>query len=549
MSIFKIFRQRSKYFYLFVLVLGCVSSITYTGILMFLNTAISGTPLPFLAETPALVFVALITISFICSSFFQNYMVDITNGILYSLELSIVDRVRRAGYESFEKLGGERIYSAIGDTHILSRVPEAAVNLINSTITVICALTYLMWVSPMGGLTVLGIMGILAAIYLYRNRLIEPQLNQVRDLQDEYYTSLRELLDGFKEIKMSDRRNNNLYEKYIRHNRNKAQTLSNRTSKKYVGNELLGVYSWYVLLGVIIFVLPSMVNLDTVQTTVFITTVLFMISPIAQLIMFFPFYTGVKIAMERIEKIEHELDDIRPAGGKSGTSGRFSSIRFQDITYEYVTPEGVTFTLQPLNLTINNGEIIFVTGGNGSGKTTFINLLTGLYTPASGQIYVDDKPVTWDEYLSFRQSMSAIFSNNYLFRENYDEFDLSENNGRFTSLRRTFNLENILRLDASNARVITRLSRGQQKRLSLMLGLMEEKPLMVLDEWAAEQDPQNRSFFYNVWLEEIRQSGKTIIAVTHDDDYFHLADRVLKFNYGRIVSDGKQADVSEYKMA
>jgi len=547
MNVFKVFKQRSKYFYLFVLVLGIVSSVTYVGILMFLNMAISGTPLPVLNEYPGLAFVALITLSFACSSFFQNYMVNITNGILYSLELSIVEKIRRAKYESFEKLGAEKIYAAIGDTRILSRVPEAAVNLINSTITIFCALAYLMWVSPIGGISVLVLMGILMLIYLYRNNMIERDLNKVRDLQDDYYSSLREMLDGFKEIKMSEQRNNNLYEKHIKRNRNQSESLSNRTSKKYVTNELLGTYSWYVVLGVIMFVLPMIAKLDAVQTTVFITTVLFMISPIAQLIMFFPFYTGVKIAMERIDKIEHALEELPPLQRNSADAAAFTSLRFENITYKYTNENGeVTFSLEPLNVSIHNGEIIFITGGNGSGKTTFINLLTGLYTPLSGQVYINEKPVSWKEYLAFVQNVSVIFSNNYMFQRNYDEHDLSDNNKPFAYFRRMLNLDGILRINSQQGSAVTKLSKGQQKRLALLLSLMENKPLLVLDEWAAEQDPQNRNYFYNMWLEELRQTGKTIIAVTHDDDYYHLADRVIKFNYGRIQSDVNQPELGSY---
>ncbi len=79
------------------------------------------------------------------------------------------------------------------------------------------------------------------------------------------------------------------------------------------------------------------------------------------------------------------------------------------------------------------------------------------------------------------------------------------------------------------------LSTGQRKRLALIQAMMEDKPIYVFDEWAAEQDPQFRRYFYETLLPEFKAQGKTVIAVTHDDRWFHVADRVLKMEYGQIV--------------
>jgi ABC-type siderophore export system fused ATPase/permease subunit len=57
----------------------------------------------------------------------------------------------------------------------------------------------------------------------------------------------------------------------------------------------------------------------------------------------------------------------------------------------------------------------------------------------------------------------------------------------------------------------------------------------VLDEWAADQDPMFRKFFYETILTDLRKQGKTIIAATHDDKYFGIADRILKMEYGELV--------------
>jgi len=81
------------------------------------------------------------------------------------------------------------------------------------------------------------------------------------------------------------------------------------------------------------------------------------------------------------------------------------------------------------------------------------------------------------------------------------------------------------------------LSTGQRKRLALLVTLLEDRPIIVLDEWAAEQDPEFRQFFYEELLAELKSRNKTIIAISHDDKYFRCADRVIRLEFGRIVSD------------
>lgn len=535
MHLLKLFRIKSSSFYVFLVLLGIMSSLTNVGILLLINTAIGGKSITLFGDYNYLAFIGLIAISFLSTRYFQHYMVDLTNNIMYGLELTIVQKVRNASFESFEKLGPERIYAAIGDTRVLSRVPEIFVTLINSAITLLCSLAYLFWVSPMGGLTVLVLMIALLVLYLVRNTRIQRDMNLVRDLQDSYYSYLRELLGAFKQVRISPIRSNTLFSKFILANRNKSKTLSISASRKYVVNELIGVYSWYIVLGIIIFLLPVAFKADQSQVAAFITTVLFMMSPVAQLIMMFPLYTAFKIAVERIDNIDKQLETgALPVPAEHKPAASFQSLRFENVVYRYSADNGSTFSLEVADFNLTKEEILFIIGGNGSGKTTFINVLTGLCKPLSGNIYIDENLVSWEEFSSFCNSMAVVYTNQHLFRENYDEFDLSEHNSKLNYFENMVNLEGVLKIDQQNKRIDTKVSKGQQKRLSLMLALLENKPIIVLDEWAAEQDPPNRKLFYTRWLQEMKAMGKTVIAVTHDDDFYHVADRVMKFNFGHI---------------
>jgi putative ATP-binding cassette transporter len=80
----------------------------------------------------------------------------------------------------------------------------------------------------------------------------------------------------------------------------------------------------------------------------------------------------------------------------------------------------------------------------------------------------------------------------------------------------------------------TALSTGQRKRLALVVALLERRPVLVLDEFAADQDPGFRRRFYREILPALRAEGLTILAVTHDDDYFDAADRRLVMDEGQL---------------
>jgi len=215
-------------------------------------------------------------------------------------------------------------------------------------------------------------------------------------------------------------------------------------------------------------------------------------------------------------------------------------LKFEDIHFDYESESGdKSFALGPVNLEIEKGETIFIIGGNGSGKSTFINVFCGLYTPSKGQVIINgDSSI--DAKAAIHSLTSAIFTDNHIFSQNYNDFVL-ENNPEYHELLKAMKLDDVL-VDDKAEPGKRGYSKGQSKRMSMIFALLQHKPVLVLDEWAADQDPQFRKYFYEVLLPKLKSEGKTIIAVTHDDAYFKHADRVIKFDYGKIVKDVKVAE-------
>jgi putative pyoverdin transport system ATP-binding/permease protein len=229
---------------------------------------------------------------------------------------------------------------------------------------------------------------------------------------------------------------------------------------------------------------------------------------------------------------------VRATSPSSRLAGKttFQSLRMERLAFSYTDPEGQqTFTVGPIDMTIGKGEPIIIAGGNGSGKTTLLKLIAGLYYPRSGSVYLDDVLVKPGNYEHYRKLYSIILSDFHIFDRlrdiDYERFswlmdkmELSKKtayiDGRFTNLD---------------------LSAGQRKRLALVTSYLEDKPILIYDEIAADLDPEFRSYYYDVHLMELRKAGKTIIVVSHDDRYFHMGDRFFKMDYGRIVAEQRRS--------
>lgn len=538
MNVLEVFKKKSIFFYVFLVVVSLINSLFYSGLLIFINNVISGEKSRFFNNPDWVLFSIFLVSSFLISKFFQTYIIRLSFDMMSDYELLLIDKVRKAPLESFEKLGEEKIYSAIGDTRILARLPEVFINSLNSIAIIVCCFIYLFYISYVIGTVILFSMFFLLFIYLVSNKNIEAKLNKVRDLQNDYYRYLKDLLFGFKEIKMSNKRNDTLYDDFIKVNRIRGNKIGVETSVKYLNNELLGSYSWYIILGVIIFLLPKISGITLKETTIYIITILYMIGPIANLIVLLPFYTSVKITLQRVNEIFLSFSDMELKTTESSDHTAlepFQSLKLTNVSYEYMDrTNGRHFVLGPLNLTLNKGEIIFITGGNGSGKSTFVNLITGLYKPSSGKMLYNNSEIGADNTEKLSDKISVIFCNNYLFGENYNGFDFENDN--FDQYLEELQLEKIVKIGEDKI-LDMRLSKGQQKRVAMAYALMENKELIILDEWAAEQDPEYRKYFYEILLPKLKDKGKTIIAITHDDRYFSSGDRVVKFEYGKIVLD------------
>jgi putative ATP-binding cassette transporter len=461
--------------------------------------------------------------------------------VLWQTRVRISDKIRKSELRFIEDIGRARLYTRLTqDTNLISQSAQVITNAAQSAIVLVACLLYIAWLSPIGFFITVGSIGCAVAIYLFNSRKMSQALHLVTQREAEYFDGLAHILDGFKEIKLNQRKNDDVFA-HVENISSAARDLKVGTGLKYVGNFMFSQVFYYLLLAVIIFLLPMFSSVQGDVIVQITTAILFIIGPLDMLVSAVPLFARANVAIENITNLEAELDEglkdspLTTAVHGAGSLHPFTHIQFDHLLFHYIDDDGrPSFSVGPIDFTVQQGEILFIIGGNGSGKSTLLKLLTGLYYPISGSITVDHRPISREFYPYYRELFAVIFTDFHLFDRLYglDEVDAMRIYGWLRELELDHKTE-------YRERRFTQLnlSTGQRKRLAFLTSLLDDKPLYVFDELAADQDPVFRRHFYEVLLRELKEQGKTIIAVTHDDHYFHVADRVLKMEYGRLVED------------
>ncbi len=239
------------------------------------------------------------------------------------------------------------------------------------------------------------------------------------------------------------------------------------------------------------------------------------------------------MALQKIESLGLTLNQkSEPNSASTAIVADWQQLILQDVTHTYRT-EDSQFTLGPIDLEFQPGEVVFIVGGNGSGKSTLAKLITGLYIPETGKILLDGQIIENDNRVWYRQHFSVIFSDFYLFDR---LLGVTHNYLQAQTYLKRLQLEHKVKI-VDGKLSTTALSQGQRKRLALLTAYLEDRPIYLFDEWAADQDPTFKEVFYRELLPELRDRGKCVLVISHDDHYFHLGDRIIKLDYGQIEYD------------
>jgi putative ATP-binding cassette transporter len=477
----------------------------------------------------------------------QRYILRISTveveKIVAKLRVRMADKIRRADLQAIEGLGRAELYASLNtDTLTISQATAPMMIACQGAILVVFSLGYIYLLAPSAFVLTLVIVTIGIAIHFKNKHLLTIELEQSTVRENELFDTLTHLLDGFKEVKLHSARSRDLF-LHLRTIAGQVAELKTRTGVRYADYYLFTQVIFFLLLAAMVFILPGLSTVYSEQVTRITAAILFIIGPLTMVVGAMPVFQNASHAVHKMARLEDVLDQMQELArdrdnGDVVEAPEFDEIALRDVAFSYKDDEGKSlFTVGPLDLTIARGEVVLLVGGNGSGKSTLFKLLTGLYYPDAGAVAVDGVDVRALGYRRYRELFSAVFSDYHLFVRLYGLSGVED--------RKVYDLLRLLQLENKTAWRDGRfenqeLSTGQKKRLALIVSLLEDKPIYVFDEWAADQDPSFRKFFYDALLPELKARGKTVIAATHDDRYFYAGDRVVKMEMGQIVASGRE---------
>lgn len=448
----------------------------------------------------------------------------------------VLEQVRAMDYPGYERVGHDAIYFNLASN--VRRISEATALLgrliLNGFGTIGC-LVALAVLSPKALLIVVLAMSVVGIVYLGNQLSIGQAQQNATDQDKRYFSGIESLLLGFKELKINRRKQDDFFGHEIEMASLRAEQARVRAGSQFFLNYALFTLLMLISVGSLLYFLPLLLpELADVAIRAAIIAGIIPVSVLRDM----PAITRAQSALADLAELKEKLDSVslpaaEPESDREGIPADQSVIKtlaFEEICFRYTDDTGNTiFAVGPLNLVFKAGEATFITGGNGSGKSTVVRLLTGLYPPQHGRITIDGNPVSSHELQSY---ITPVFADLHLFDRLYGNQNVDPKLVREWMARLELDGKTEYQ-DGQFTRV--KLSTGQRKRLALISALIEDRPILILDEWAAEQDPEHRTWYYEEFLPMLKAQGRCVIVVSHDDQFFHTADNLLAFDSGKVV--------------
>lgn len=531
--------QASPFIIILVFITGICSGLGSAVLIALINSKLSNT-----YQFPEFlwVFSGLCAIILLTGSLSHYLTNRLSQKTIFDLRLQISRLILSAPYSHLLKIGKPGLLANL--TEDITSIANAAVFIpiifINIAIIIGC-MGYLSWLSWQLALILSAIIlfGIISHFLL--KTFPKKAMQRARNEYDTLNANFRSLTEGVKELKLHHGRSEAFMkyslslsaENYRRH------TLSGLTAYMLAGQWANLLY--YIAIGLILFAFPDWPEVNQEIINGYTLVLLFMMSPLSILTNSLAIFGRAKVALKKVHQLGKSLNKkhLPPHSRQQPDNwSEFKSLNINSITHSYHREkENQSFILGPINIEFKPGELVFLIGGNGSGKTTLAMLICGLFIPESGNIYFNGDLVNKFNRDAYLQNFSVVFSDFHLFDQLFG-FDAEDIDIQVNDYLKRLHLNHKVAFDNGKFSSLD-LSQGQKKRLALLVTYLEDRPLYIFDEWAADQDPEFKHFFYTELLPSLTAKGKTVLAITHDERYFDCADRCIRMEEGHLIQTNK----------
>lgn len=537
--------------FLKVIFLNLVNAAVSVGIIAFINHTFISQPVFNTLSWLSLGQFSMLVLLLLVTTFVSQYALTcLGHQFVYELRNKLVKQIIDTAVPQIDHLGSARLLASLSSdiqsiTVAFVRMPE----LVQGVILSIGVALYLGWLSLPLLLIVMFWIAMTIWISTILVKHVYHHLRAIREIDDALYQDYQSIIDGRKELALNHHRAEQIYtHDFLDH----AKTYKERVIKSDTYH--LSAVNWsnimmFAAIGVV-FAVSNYLGISMGIATTFSLTILFMQSPLLHAVGAYPTLQTAQVALDKIQSLE--LADYQPAFRTGNTSQHWQTISLTDVNYRYNVSnnsgdnnaDAQTLTakdsdhsgniLKDVNLTLQRGDVVFLIGANGSGKSTLAKIITGIFTPTTGAVTIDKQLVDSQNNADYRQLYSAIFSDQHIFKQLIGKQGQQPDESLVNAWLHKLNLQDKISV-ADNQLSTDKLSQGQRKRLAMLIAVAEQKDILLLDEWAADQDPAFRRVFYQTLIPELKALGKTLFIISHDDGYFEHADRLLLMKEGRLI--------------
>jgi len=538
MKLVSFLNKETKAAGLIIVTMAGLSGIANGIILMVINIAADNVT----DKQTVLYLLVFLLIAFLVYVFTLNYALTqaliAVGDALQKVKIRVSDKVRLTGLRFIEENRGIGAYSAlIQDTNMIAEGVVQSVYSIQSSLMLSVTGLYLTAMSPAAFVAIAALVICVMPVYSKKFNKTADEMKKSSQKEADFLSYFNSILQGFKELKLNQRENDDLFAQLSRV-AVEMQDITTKSNMSFIFDMIFSSSILYVLLLVTVFIVPEFVPTHSDVIHSITSSIIFIMGPLVMLATGIPVFAKTEDSISRLYELEAKIDAANLASSHAVNDypafTQFKTLAMKDVLFHYQDKAGqILFTSGPHTFNLHQGELLFIVGGNGSGKSTFLKLLTGLYQPEYGFLYLNDEAIEAEQYPAYRELFSIVFTDFHLFDRVYGLPDLDETEVKFWL--KEMQLEKKTRFSNYTFSNMN-LSTGQKKRLAFIVAVLRKHPICIFDELAADQDPQFRKYFYEKVLQDLKAQGRTIIVVSHDEQYFNCADRVLKLEDGKIMN-------------